>query len=85
METIYFTKSILNFKKLVLGLILLLSASVFAQVTPTEPKPTDPEPTGYSTGKVEIKNPNSIVNAYTYDPATNRYIYTSTMDGFNIN
>ena len=85
METIYFTKSILNFKKLVLGLILLLSATVFAQVTPTEPKPTDPEPTGYSTGRVEIKNPNSIVNAYTYDPATNRYIYTSTMDGFNIN
>nr|WP_246034209.1 cell surface protein SprA [Flavobacterium sangjuense] len=81
----YFTKSILNFKKLILGLILLLSATVFAQVTPTEPKPEEQEPTGYSTGKVEIKNPNSIVNAYTYDPATNRYIYTSTMDGFNIN
>ena len=59
---------------------MLLSATVFAQVTPTEPKPTEPEPTGYSTGKVEIKNPNSIVNAYTYDPTTNRYIYTSTMD-----
>ncbi|MDN3676107.1 cell surface protein SprA [Flavobacterium paronense] len=72
-------------KILYIGLVLLLSTSVFAQVTPTEPKPTEPEPTGYSTGKVEIKNPNSIVNAYTYDPASNRYIYTSTMDGFNIN
>ena len=85
METIYFTKSLLNFKKLILGLVLLLSATVFAQVTPTDPKPTDPEPTGYSTGKVDIKDPNSIVNAYTYDVATDRYIYTKSVDGFNIN
>ena len=40
---------------------------------------------GYSTGKLEINNPNSIVTAYTYDVATNRYIYTSTFEGFNIN
>jgi cell surface protein SprA len=39
---------------------------------------------GYSTGKVEIGNPRSIVEAYTYDPVTNRYIYTNTFDGFNI-
>ena len=63
----------------------MLSATVFAQVTPTEPKPTELEPTGYSKGKVEINDPNSIVNAYTYDVATDRYIYTKTVDGFNIN
>jgi len=40
---------------------------------------------GYSTGKVEINNPPSIVDSYTYDAATNRYIYTSTFEGFNIN
>ncbi|WP_445454878.1 T9SS outer membrane translocon Sov/SprA [Flavobacterium sp. 25HG05S-40] len=67
-------------KKLLLGLVLLLSTTVFSQVNPTVV-----DSTGYSTGRVEIKNPNSIVNAYTYDPATNRYIYTSTFDGFNIN
>jgi cell surface protein SprA len=39
---------------------------------------------GYSTGKVEISNPKSIVEAYTYDPVTNRYIYTNTFEGFNI-
>jgi hypothetical protein len=39
---------------------------------------------GYSTGKVEIGNPRSIVEAYTYDAASNRYIYTNTFDGFNI-
>lgn len=40
---------------------------------------------GYSTGRVDMNNPNSIVNAYTYDPVTNRYIYSSTFEGFNIN
>lgn len=85
MKTIYFTNSLFNFKKFFLGLVLLLSASVFSQVTPTEPKPTEPEPTGYSTGKLDIKDPGSIVNAYTYDVATDRYIYTKSVDGFNIN
>lgn len=80
METLYYKKPTLNLKKLLLGLVLLLSGTISAQVNPT---PADS--TGYSTGRVEIKNPNSIVNAYTYDAATNRYIYTSTMDGFNIN
>ena len=79
METKYFTKSFLNLKKLILGLVLLLSATVFSQVNQTLVDTT------YAKGKVEIKNPNSIVNAYTYDAATNRYIYTSSVDGFNIN
>ena len=80
METTNKTKSILNLKKAILGLVLLLSASVFSQVTPTVI-----DSTGYSKGKVDIKNPTSIVNAYTYDPVTNRYIYSSTFEGFNIN
>ncbi|WP_442902381.1 T9SS outer membrane translocon Sov/SprA [Flavobacterium sp.] len=80
MKTIYFTKPFLNFKRVLFGLVLLLSASVSAQVNETAK-----DSLGYSTGKVEIKNPNSIVNAYTYDPATDRYIYTSTFEGFNIN
>jgi cell surface protein SprA len=83
LETIYYTKPYSYFKKLILGLVLLLSATVFSQVTPqTNPAVVD---TTYSKGKVAIQDPNSIVNAYTYDPTTNRYIYTSTMDGFNIN
>jgi cell surface protein SprA len=40
---------------------------------------------GYNTGKIEVDNPKSIVEAYTYDPATDRYIYTNKFDGFNIN
>ncbi len=45
----------------------------------------DTTKTGYSVGKVEMKNPPSILEAYTYDPITDRYIYTNTVDGFNIN
>lgn len=85
MKTIYYTKPTSYLQKILFGLVLLLSTTVFSQVTPQEPPPTEPEPTGYSTGKVEITDPNSIVNAYTYDPNTNRYIYTRTVDGFNIN
>ena len=62
------------------GILLLTGFSAFSQVNPT---PQDS--TGYNTGRVQIKNPKSIVNAYTYDPITNRYIYTSTFEGFNIN
>lgn len=64
-------------------MILLMGANAFSQVTPTPTTPQDS--TGYATGRLEIKNPNSIVNAYKYDPVTNRYIYTSTFEGFNIN
>jgi hypothetical protein len=36
----------------------------------------------YSIGKVQIKNPQSVLSAYTYDPVTDRYIYTNSVDGF---
>jgi cell surface protein SprA len=70
-------------KKFLLGAVLLLGANAFSQVTPTPTTPQDS--TGYATGRLEIKNPNSIINAYKYDPVTNRYIYSSTFEGFNIN
>ena len=62
--------------------LLIFFSSFIANAQVTEPVR---DTIGYSTGKVEINNPNSIVNAYTYDAATNRYIYTSTFEGFNIN
>jgi cell surface protein SprA len=40
---------------------------------------------GYSQGSLSISNPSSILEAYTYDPVTDRYIYSNTFDGFNIN
>ncbi|TRX04222.1 cell surface protein SprA [Flavobacterium gawalongense] len=41
--------------------------------------------TGFSTGKVQLKDPQSVLSAYTYDPVTDRYIYTNSVDGFSIN
>ncbi len=39
---------------------------------------------GYAVGKVSIDNPPSILSAYTYDPLTNRYVYTKSVDDFSI-
>ena len=44
----------------------------------------DTTKTQFSVGKVELKNPPSISSAYKYDPATDRYIYTNSVDGFSI-
>ncbi len=40
---------------------------------------------GFNIGKIEMPNPNSVLEAYSYDPVTDRYIYTKTFEGFNIN
>ena len=39
----------------------------------------------YEVGNIKLPDPQSIVEAYTYDPVTDRYIYTKSVDGFNIN
>lgn len=61
---------------------LLYSTFAFSQQDPTEPDSTS---TGFSLGKITLPNPNSIVSKYTYDPISNRYIYTETVGNFNIN
>ncbi|WP_425556496.1 cell surface protein SprA [Flavobacterium chungnamense] len=40
---------------------------------------------GYNTGAINLANPKSVVEAYTYDPITNMYVLTKTFEGFNIN
>lgn len=62
--------------------MMLANVFSFAQETPVEEQ--DSIKTGYSVGKITMPNPKSIIDAYTYDPVTNRYIYTASVDGFNI-
>lgn len=62
---------------------MFASAFSYAQETPVQEQ--DTTKTGYSVGQIVMPNPKSIIDAYTYDPATNRYIYTTSVDGFNIN
>ena len=60
----------------------VFSFSLQAQVDEEE---KDSVKTGVDLGKLSMPNPQSIVDKYTYDPVSNRYIYTSSVDGFNIN
>ena len=70
-------------RKICIFLLFLFCGNVLrAQVNPTV---QDTTKTQFSVGKVEIGNPPSILSAYRYDPITDRYIYTSSVDGFNIN
>lgn len=62
---------------------MLAGFSVFAQVDEEDDTPQDT--IGYNQGNMQLPNPPSIVDAYTYDPVTNRYVYTSKVDDFNIN
>ncbi len=56
------------------------SFSVWAQ----QPE-QDSTATGFSLGKIKTPNPRGIESKYTYDPITDRYIYTEKVGSFNIN
>ncbi len=62
--------------------MLLFGMLGFSQQTPTV---QDSTKTGFSLGSITMPNPNSIVSKYTYDPITDRYIYTEKVGSFNIN
>jgi len=53
-----------------------------AQVTPVA---QDTTKTGFSTEKIQIKDPQSILKSYTFNPVTGMYVYTKTIDGFPTN
>jgi len=82
LETLYKKKidSVLKISAFVL--VFFISIKVSSQVTEEK---KDTVKAGYSVGSLKLKNPASIIEAYTYDPVTDRYIYTNTFDGFNIN
>ena len=61
---------------------MLYGFFVFGQQNPVAQDTTS---TGFSLGSLTMPNPASIISKYTYDPLTNRYIYTETVGNFNIN
>ena len=65
-------------KRILLGILFFLNIEGQAQEN-------DSIQTGADLGKIKVPNPKSIVEAYTYDVTTDRYIYTNTFDGFNVN
>ncbi len=78
MKISYNNSSLSILKISIFLLIYLFTFPTFSQVKV-------PKDTIYSKGKMELKNPPSIVEAYTYDEKTDRYIFSKTVDGFNIN
>ena len=62
---------------------MIFSLQVFSQED--ENSVQDTTKTGYSLGSIKMPNPSSIVSKYTYDPLTDRYIYTESVGDFNIN
>lgn len=81
MKTNY-TKGITSSFKIGFWLIsLFFSVTLQAQ----EEEDQDSIPKGYSSGKIELKNPVSILESYTYDPILDKYVYTNTVNGFNVN
>ncbi|MFY0712446.1 cell surface protein SprA [Seonamhaeicola sp. NFXS20] len=63
-------------------LVLVLLSSI---VSWSQQTPQDSVKTGFSKGSIKSPNPNSIESKYTYDPVTDRYIYTEKIGSFNIN
>jgi len=67
----------------IFGVLVLVSVMAFAQ----DPVPQDsviPPKSGYSLGQLKVPNPRSITSKYTYDPFSDRYIYTESIGDFNI-
>ena len=86
MKTFYLTKFNSIIKFTVFTLFLFVSFGLQAQVDDElDTDVPDSTKTGYSVGSLQLNNPPSIIEAYTYDPVTDRYIYTNSVDGFNIN
>lgn len=81
METQYYKSIRSYFTNGLCLLLVFLGVQAYSQVE----EPQDSVKTGTDLGTIQIANPTSIVDAYTYDPKTDRYIYTSTFEGFNIN
>ena len=70
------------YKRFIFLLVLCIHFVSYSQVNPAV---QDTIKKGYSVGKIEIKDPKSILSSYSYDPVTNRYVYTSGIDGITIN
>lgn len=76
------TNRITKYTKNTLVVFALLFSTILAAQEPTTPQ--DSTKTGYAIGKIKLKDPSSIVSKYTYDPKTDRYIYTETVSNYDI-
>ncbi len=67
---------------ILIPILVLMSTLAYGQQDSTA---QDTTKTGFSLGSMNMPNPQSIVSKYTYDPVTDRYIFTESVGKFNIN
>ena len=65
--------------------VFLVFALFFSVIAWSQQPVQDSVQKGFSLGEIKVPNPNSVESKYTYDPLTNRYIYTEKIGSFNIN
>jgi len=82
LEIQYLKRTLFGYKIYFYLLILLGGFVSQAQVIPTV---QDTTKTGFSTGKIQIKDPQSILQSYKYDPVTGMYVYSKTIGDFPTN
>lgn len=80
METLYHKYIQATIKCSFVLFLFFLSTDSYSQ-----DEPNDSIPQGSQVGEIHLGNPPSIVDAYTYDPITDRYVFNSSVDGYNIN
>lgn len=85
MGTDYIKPAFISIKTALFLVVLLFAQGALAQPEIDSLEAARDTIKGYNTGKLEMANPPSVVELYSYDPATDRYIYTNSVDGFNIN
>jgi cell surface protein SprA len=68
-----------------IGAFLLVLLCGFVSQAQVIPAAQDTTKTGFSTGKIQIKDPQSILRSYTYDSVTGMYVYSKTIGDFPTN
>lgn len=70
--------------KLLTTFIIFLGISQITIAQEITEKETDTVQKGIALGKIKLKDPQSIVSKYTYDPKLDRYIYSESVGDFDI-
>ncbi|WP_111307682.1 cell surface protein SprA [Confluentibacter sediminis] len=74
-----------NFYKVIKKYFFLVFVILFSLTAWSQQPTQDSIITGFNLGNIKMPNPNSIESKYTYDPITDRYIYTEKIGNYNIN
>jgi len=70
--------------RLLLVSVIFFSVSHMTNAQETTEQENDSVQTGIALGKLQLKNPKSILSRYTYDPKLDRYFYSESVGNFDI-